>query len=113
MNNIIKRAIHQTTAVFLRTTTCDVNTQKALVNGVTSFAVVRYGLEVDEVRADDCVHRIVVPQLNFYPLAQGREHFGENNLLVPHWRIAVFPHARFALKPTDFVTFTINKYLYA
>jgi len=67
----------------------------------TSFAVVGYGFEIDEMRADNRVYRVVVSQLDFDPLTKRREHFGENDLLVPHRRIAVFPYTRFALKPTN------------
>jgi len=54
---------------------------------------------------DNRVYRVVVPQLDFYPLTKRREHFGEDDLLVPHGRIAVFPYARFPLKPINGVHF--------
>lgn len=54
------------------------------------FAVMRDGLEVDEVRADDVrVHWVVVTQLDLDALAQRRKHLREHDLLVPRRRVAV------------------------
>lgn len=77
----------------------------------TSFAVVGYGFEIDEMGADNRVYRVVVSQLDFDPLTKRREHFGENDLLVPHRRIAVFPYTRFALKPTNSRNYFIDGYV--
>jgi hypothetical protein len=44
------------------------------------------------------VHLVVVTQLDFNPLAEWWKHFGKDDLLVPDGRVAVFLHARFALR---------------
>lgn len=66
--------------------------QKALL------AVVADLLQVDEVCADDGgMHGIVVAQLYLYPLAERREHLGEDYLLVPNRGVAVPLHAGLTL----------------
>jgi hypothetical protein len=44
---------------------------------------------------------VAFPQLNLDPLAEGREHLGEDDLLVPHGRVSVLLHARAALKEEE------------
>ena len=43
------------------------------------------------------VDTVVVTQLDFDASTQWRKHFSENDLLVPHWFIAVLPHRSLAL----------------
>ena len=50
------------------------------------------------MRPNDGVDRVVIPELDLYPLAQRRKHLGEDDLLVPHRRVAVPFHARLALQ---------------
>jgi len=66
---------------------------------LTFISIVGYRLEVDEVRANQrVVDLVVVAQLNFYPLAERREHLGEHDLLVPHGSVAILFNARLALR---------------
>lgn len=48
--------------------------------------------------ADDRVpDGVALPQLDLDPLAQGREHLREDDLLVPHGSVRVFLHRRATL----------------
>ena len=46
---------------------------------------------------DRVAHGVTLPQLDLYSLAQGREHLGEDDLLVPHRGVGVLHHGRAAL----------------
>lgn len=66
---------------------------------LTLLSVIRDHLQVDEVRPDDGrLDGVIGPQLDLDALAERREHFGEDQLLVPHGRVAVFLHRGFSLK---------------
>ena len=55
--------------------------------------------EVDEVRSDDGVTDCVaLSKLDLDPLAQWREHLGEDDLLVPNGSVRVLFHGRSALQ---------------
>lgn len=66
---------------------------------LTLLSVVGDRLQIDEMRSDNGrFDWIVVPELDFDPLTERREHLGEYQLLVPHGGVAVLFHAGFALK---------------
>ena len=41
---------------------------------------------------DRVAHGVTLPQLDLDSLAQGREHLGEDDLLVPYWSVGVLLH---------------------
>lgn len=50
-------------------------------------------LQVNEVGCQgDVIHAAFIPHLNFHPPAQGREHFLEDHLLMPHRVSTVLLH---------------------
>ncbi len=58
--------------------------------------------EVQEVRPDDRVpDGVALPQLDLDPLAERREHLGEDDLLVPHRPVGVLLDAGAAGQPGE------------
>ena len=54
------------------------------------------------MRADDIVvDGVAVSQLDLDASTEGREHLGEDHLLVPHRLVAPLPHARPTLTHTQ------------
>lgn len=52
------------------------------------------------MRANDgIVDGVIVPQLYLDALTQGREHLREDDLFVPHRRVAILLYARLTLQP--------------
>lgn len=69
---------------------------------LTLLSIVGDGFQVDEMRSNyGRFHGIVVPELQLHPLAQWREHFRENELLVPHRSVTVLLHTSFALETSS------------
>lgn len=69
---------------------------------LTLLSVIRDGLQVDEVGAyHGRFDGIVVSELDLDALAQGREHFREDQLFVPDGGVAVLFYAGFTLATTN------------
>lgn len=67
----------------------------------TFIAILLIGdfLQVNEVGCQSYViHAAFIPHLNFHPSAQGREHFLEDHLLVPHRISTILLHRGSPLK---------------
>lgn len=71
-------------------TAVEVDKSRAKRGQESSFAVVADLFQVDEMRADHSrVDGVVVAQLYFDSLTEGRKHFREHDLLVPYRRVTV------------------------
>lgn len=74
---------------------------KADTGNATFISILLVGdlLQVDEVGCQSyVVHATLIPHLDFDPPAQGREHFLEDHLLMPHGVSTILLHRGSPLK---------------